>query len=340
MSEKPPNRALAIVLAVFLPSYAAGHWYVGQYRRGSFWVGVSLVGVLAFSNLGSFFEGAGMVGVFAAVGLLLVGWLGAVVDLMLIPRSRLTRVSWWKFGLIIVGLVFVFMGASEVARQSVEAFRMPSGSMAPTFFIGDHILVGKKDVQPPSRGKIVAFVYPFSKPDTEPQTFVKRVVGLPGDTLEFDAGHSIINGWRVPECKVGAYAVEEPGSIFLPGELFVEFLGEAAYLVWYHDDFAHQFEGPFHVEPNEVWVLGDNRHNSSDSRRWRGGEGAGVPYDHIVGRTLFIWMSDHPGRFGAELDAASLTKSFPDQIATGIQNCLTQRPSQTLPPANPAAVQP
>jgi signal peptidase I len=237
------------------------------------------------------------------------------------------------------GVVIGFMGVSQMAHHSIEAFRMPSGSMAPTFFIGDHFMVGKRNVLPSSRGKVVAFVYPFSAPNTESHTFVKRVVGIPGDTLEFDAGHPIINGWHVPECKVGAYAVEEPGSV-LPGELFVEFLGEEAYLVWYQDDYPHNFEGPFHVEPDETWVLGDNRHNSSDSRRWRAGQGAGVPDDYIVGRTLFIWMSEHPGRFGAALDAASLAKSFPDHIATGIQECLNQRPSQTLPPAKPATVQP
>ena len=105
----------------------------------------------------------------------------------------------------------------------VEAFKIPSGSMLPTLQIQDHIFVNKfiygPEIPfthtrlfanlPPKRGDVMVFIYPDPNPDNPRQDFIKRVIALPGDTLEADGGHPIINGWKVPSCDVGPYEFYE-----------------------------------------------------------------------------------------------------------------------------------
>ncbi|HEY5960251.1 MAG TPA: signal peptidase I, partial [Polyangiaceae bacterium] len=189
----------------------------------------------------------------------------------------------------------------------VEAFKIPSGSMLPTLQLQDHIFVNKLvygppipwtksrlfDSLPPRRGDVIVFEYPNPEPGPR-QDYIKRVIALPGDTLEVIGGHPIINGWRVPNCDAGPYEFEEGEGMRRRGELFVEFLGDYSYLTLYLDGMPQLEEGPYHVAPGEVWVLGDNRHNSSDSRAWNNRLGGGAPYENIKGRALFVWLTFGP----------------------------------------------
>lgn len=236
----------------------------------------------------------------------------------------------------------------------VEAFKIPSGSMKPTLQIGDHIFVSKFaygpklpliDARifenfPPSRGDVIVFEYPDPNLENERQDFIKRVIAIPGDTLEVDSGHPIINGWRVPSCKVGKYT-DDDGSGFgrHSGELFVEFLGETAYLALYDDHHFPQRQGPYEVKPGEVWVMGDNRHNSLDSRAWQGANGAlgaGVPYDNIKGRAMIVWFPASRMLVNV-MGKPILPDAAPDELVVAIDRCLAQRPSpaQTVPPPSP-----
>jgi signal peptidase I len=234
----------------------------------------------------------------------------------------------------------------------VEAFKIPSGSMKPTLQIGDHIFVNKFiygpklpildkrifDSLPPTRGDVMVFEYPDPNPQNERQDFIKRVIALPGDTLEVDSGHPIINGWRVPSCRVGKYVYEE-SDMFGPhsGELFVEYLGETAYLAVYDDNFLPQRQGPYHVAEGEIWVMGDNRHNSSDSRAWLrpdGRRGAGVPYDNIKGRAMIVWwplsrMLVHV------MGKPQLPPGASPDVQAAVDRCLEHRPppEQSQPPS-------
>lgn len=239
----------------------------------------------------------------------------------------------------------------------VEAFKIPSGSMLPTLQIQDHIFVNKFaygptvpftkarlfERMPPKYGDVMVFEFPDPNPENPRQDFIKRVIAGPGDTLAVEAGHPIINGWRVPSCVVGNYEFQEGDErVTKRGELFVEFLGEYSYLTVFEDDRFDGRQGPYHVAPGEVWVLGDNRNNSSDSRAWYGGRGGGVPFANIKGRALFVWMS-----FGADggitwdrlltnvMGRPRLPKEAADELDAGIEKCLAQRPpiSQTTPPA-------
>jgi signal peptidase I len=228
--------------------------------------------------------------------------------------------------------------------------------MLPTLQIQDHIFVNKLAYGPeipftsvrlwtslpPKRGDVIVFVYPDTQPDNPSQDFIKRAIALPGDTLDVEGGHPIINGWRVPSCRVGEYGYHEGASNPLKhGELFVEFLGESSYLTLYEEGRTEGKQGPYHVKAGETWVLGDNRNNSSDSRAWYGGRGGGVPDANLKGRALFVWWGDPLA--DRLLVNVMGTPQVPKAGATpaiidGIKRCLASRPpvSMTTPPP-PAA---
>jgi signal peptidase I len=255
--------------------------------------------------------------------------------------------------------IFVAIGVALLLRAFViEAFKIPSGSMLPTLQIQDHIFVNKLaygpqipftsvrlwSSLPPERGDVIVFVYPDNPPDAPSQDFIKRAIALPGDTLVVEGGHPIINGWRVPSCRVGTYEYREGSSNPLKrGELYIEFLGDLSYLTLFEDGRTDGEQGPYYVKPGETWVLGDNRNNSSDSRAWYHGRGGGVPDANLKGRALFVWWGDpltdrlFVGVMGRpELPKAGATPA----ILAGINNCLASRPpvSMTTPP--PPAVGP
>jgi signal peptidase I len=124
------------------------------------------------------------------------------------------------------------------------------------------------------------------------------------------------------------------------GELFVEYLGERAYLTQYEDNRSEGRQGPYHVKPGDTWVLGDNRNNSMDSRAWFGGRGAGVPDANIKGRAMFVWWGVALDRlFMNVLGTPRLPKGAPADIVKGIDDCLAKRPplSETSPPPPAAA---
>jgi signal peptidase I len=228
----------------------------------------------------------------------------------------------------------------------VEAFKIPSGSMLPTLQIDDHIFVNKFTYgpklpfigtriatdMPPERGDVIVFEFPDPAPGQEGQDFIKRVIAMPGDTLEVRHGQPIINGWKVPRCRVGQYPFRQnDGNASDVGELFVEFLGDAAYLTVYDGGAAMAYEGPFRVPSGEIYVMGDNRNNSHDSRKWHGGKGGGVPFANIQGRAMRVWwplsrmlvpVMGHP----------ELPKGMSPALTEGIDRCLAQRPNETTPP--------
>ncbi len=234
----------------------------------------------------------------------------------------------------------------------VEAFKIPSGSMLPTLQIGDHIFVNKfiygpmlpftktrlVPRMPPSRGDVIVFENPDHGPSDEREDYIKRVIALPGDVLEADGGHPIINGFRVPSCRVGTYTFsEQADGPTDTGELYVEFLGERSYLTFYEASHERRREGPFVVQDGEIWVFGDNRNNSRDSRAWFGGRGGGVPYDNIKGRAMFVWLP--VDRFLVNvMGSPQLPNGAPAEMVRGIATCLQNRPpiSATTPPPPPA----
>ncbi len=185
----------------------------------------------------------------------------------------------------------------------VEPFQIPSGSMKPTLEVGDFILVNKFaygirlpvidtkviEVDNPQRGDVMVFRYP-SDPSIN---YIKRVVGLPGDRIEYTQGKRLlINGEPIAEKLLG----EEPGSLGSV-TLYQEHLGQVEHVIRKEMSRMRRDPGGQWVVPQgHYFMMGDNRDNSNDSRFWRDRNipqelWGMVPDDHIVGKAFAIWMS-------------------------------------------------
>jgi signal peptidase I len=162
----------------------------------------------------------------------------------------------------------------------VQAFKIPTGSMEENLLIGDHLLVNKFVFGPTAtglerallptgtikRGDVIVFKYP-EEPDRD---FIKRVIGLPGETVEVREKKVYING-------VG---LNEPYVHFLqPPSTNSEFYETTSF------DVRERY-GPVTVPSNQYFVMGDNRDNSQDSRYW-----GFLPRDNVKGKALVIYWS-------------------------------------------------
>lgn len=185
----------------------------------------------------------------------------------------------------------------------VEPFQIPSGSMKPTLEVGDFILVNKFaygirlpvldakviPVGDPQRGDVMVFRYP-SDPNIN---YIKRVVGVPGDSIRYTSDKRLyINDQLVAETLIG----EEPGTLGSV-TLHKEKLGAAEHLI-------RKEMTRYRIEPGKQWkvpaehyfMMGDNRDNSNDSRYWNDPK---IPKDllgmvpdrNIVGKAFAVWMS-------------------------------------------------
>lgn len=169
----------------------------------------------------------------------------------------------------------------------IQAYKIPSGSMEPTLLIGDHIIVNKLDygfrmpdsffgltpfsseipygkylfsIESVRRGEVVVFVFP----EDRTKDFIKRVVAIPGDTVEVRAGMLYLNGGRVPDLHAH---FEKSAVERVPGS-------------------QADFMPPLKLGPNQYFMMGDNRDHSYDSRFW-----GPITRDAIEGRAMFIYWS-------------------------------------------------
>jgi signal peptidase I len=200
----------------------------------------------------------------------------------------------------------------------VEAFKIPSGSMIPNLLIGDHLFVSKFTygirvpfthhwiyrIRNPERGESIVFTFP----EDPSKDFIKRVVGISGDKVLVSGDEIWVNGARLQrtavqidglgpdqhrlniikpaEAKESSRRYQIP---YFPGWDQFHYAYENAhnhrYLVQY-DQFVNYQEIELTVPEESLFVMGDNRDNSSDSRDW-----GFVPMKNLKGKALFIWLS-------------------------------------------------
>ena len=178
----------------------------------------------------------------------------------------------------------------------VQAYKIPTGSMEENLLIGDHLLVNKFVFGPTAtalerallpmgtirRDDVIVFKYP-EDPDRD---FIKRVIGLPGETVEVREKKVYING----------KPLDEP---------FVHFLQPAATPSEFHEltssDVRERY-GPVTVPPDQYFMMGDNRDNSADSRYW-----GFLRRDYIKGRAVVIYWSYQADREDYQEDGAGAT---------------------------------
>lgn len=178
-----------------------------------------------------------------------------------------------------IGIAVVL--ALIIKTSIIEAYKIPSASMEDTLLVGDFLLANKfiygaripvfgwrlPKIDEIERGDVVIFIYPV-----DGQTkYIKRCVGIPGDTITVVDKNLFVNGQRFPDSAYTKYDnyIEPRG----PG-------GKSS-----PDNY-----GPYVVPPNNYFMMGDNRDNSADSRYW-----GTVPYPNVLGKALWIhwsWDSD------------------------------------------------
>jgi signal peptidase I len=171
----------------------------------------------------------------------------------------------------------------------VEPFQIPSSSMVPTLQVGDYILVNKYTYGirlPVLRTKVLALNEPqrgdvmvFFPPHMNDTYFIKRVVGLPGDTVTYRNKRLYVNGQEIPEEPLAV--LPEGRSRYRVG---LETLGADTHL-FQVDEARPAQDFSVVVKPGHYFMMGDNRDNSSDSRIW-----GQVPEKDIVGKAFAVWM--------------------------------------------------
>ena len=178
-----------------------------------------------------------------------------------------------------------------------EPFKIPSGSMIPTLLVGDFIIVNKYayglrlpvvnrkivDIGEPERGDVVVFRYPV-----DPRVnFIKRLVGLPGDTITYRNKRLFINGEEVETVEQGLYAGTDVkcSTPRADADRYRETLGDVTHDILIHAKSGSR-NGQWEVPEGHYFVMGDNRDRSNDSREW-----GFVPEDHLMGRAVGIWLN-------------------------------------------------
>ena len=223
-------------------------------------------------------------------------------------QAHILAQPWWLDWT--AGLFPVIISVFFLRSFLVEPFKIPSGSMIPTLLVGDLILVNKfhyglripvintkiTNGEKPQRGDVMVFRYP-PKPSLD---YIKRVVGLPGDTVAYLNKRLTINGKTIETQSVPEFFDEDSMRYF---KQYQEALGAQPHRLLNDDDRpafipgVEKFPGfeacnytiegvTCKVPEGHYFMMGDNRDNSMDSRYW-----GFVPEKNIVGKAFFVWMN-------------------------------------------------
>jgi signal peptidase I len=221
--------------------------------------------------------------------------------------SRLSPRRTWELVKSLAGTLAIFL---FLRTFFVEAYRIPSGSMIPSLLVGDWLFVNKLVYGPhlpftsynfpgyaePKRGEIVVFESPYQPDEAQigndpTPTLVKRLIGMPGDTLYMRDGVVYVNGiaqrqgYTSPEQEKGDPNLTDPLFDWQKKFGLATSRFGAAPAQPTHDNW-----GPLVVPASHFWMMGDNRYASKDSRYW-----GFVPRKNVRGRPLFVYYSYVPG---------------------------------------------
>ena len=207
--------------------------------------------------------------------------------------SKANKPIWreWLESLIVIAILAIIIRSFIVAP-----FKIPSSSMVPTLEVGDYLFVLRYTYgfripltniqllsEPAKRGDVAVFVYP----EDESKDYIKRIIGVPGDVIEYQNNRLSVNGQLMPVKEKGnrAYFLGD-NSVDVSG-LYDEQLFDVKHDILLKDYSIR--DGKWTVPEGHFFVLGDNRNNSRDSRFW-----GFVPQSYLVGRAAIVWWSwDH-----------------------------------------------
>ncbi len=211
-------------------------------------------------------------------------------------------------------ILYAVLIAVAVRTFAYEPFNIPSGSMIPTLLIGDYLFVSKASYgysryslpfglplidgrvwfESPERGDVVV----FKLPTDDSTDYIKRVVGLPGDTIQVQAGILYVNGVPVKRERIEDYVDERPSGESFRYAQYLETLpnGVVHRIIERSDSEPLDNTDVYAVPPGHYFAMGDNRDSSQDSRVT--GRVGFIPEENLVGRAEFLFFStDGSARF-------------------------------------------
>ncbi|MBI4228243.1 MAG: signal peptidase I [Deltaproteobacteria bacterium] len=222
-------------------------------------------------------------------------------ELESINKEHLSKFGKSRLRQNIEALLFAVILALLIRTFIIQPFKIRSGSMMSTLLVGDHLLVSKfiygtkipftNNILLPLReikhGDVIVFKYPNNENDSSKNGvhYIKRVVGLPGDRIDINGRGLIVNGVELPLNFVGDYYDDRFGTRY---DKYEEDLLGKKHIVIYEKgrDYTQRGNLPVVVPPGHVFVMGDNRDNSQDSRFW-----GFVPIHDIEGQAFITHWS-------------------------------------------------
>lgn len=274
---------LALLLSLLLPGY--GQFYNGEVNKAIwFFLGLLLLPIAAavialyVPSRWLLITGAGY------VLLAVLGWLYNAIDAFRVARRQVAYVvqPWQRSGgyvLVFITCALVIIPALNAYIRShwVETFRVPSGSMEPTIMTGDMLFANKHYNCPGcshtlKRGDLVI----FAPPNSRRHYFIKRVIGLPGEHVRIDGTTIYINGKPLTAGQLS----------LAKGVQVTETDGKATWQVVWENPKANLPQTDLKIPMGQVFMLGDNRTASNDSRFF-----GVVPLDSVIAQAKVVWLS-------------------------------------------------
>jgi len=284
-TQKPRNPLMAALMSLILPGF--GQLYNGEVNRGLLlFIGFALCSIPLMVLIALYLPSSLMLPMLVLANVVAVGlWVYGIGNAWKTARTlkNYTLKPWQTSGVYLAtflcAMLFIFPTMIQYVRTNlVESFHLPSASMEPSVMTGDVIFSNKQYNKPNggasavTRGDIGIFVYPNNRT----QYFIKRIIALPGDNIEIQNRQVFINGKALSRGE----AVQSQTHLTV-----TEKLGDKEYQVqWLTSDADTMLQ--LTVPPGEVFVLGDNRSASNDSRKF-----GTVPMRDVVGKAGQIWFS-------------------------------------------------
>jgi len=298
MTNKPRKPIFAAAMSAILPGF--GQLYNGQLNRALwFFLVYVLVAVPGFAFIALYLP-AWTTTPLLAISLLvtLATWITSIIDAWLGARARSTfQPRAWQTSalyfttLLICNLLILPLVTVYVRGNQVQSHHVPSGSMSPNILTGDYLFTDMRYNCPScrgavKRGDIAVFVYPNNRT----HHYIKRVVGLPGDEIRIEGEQVFVNDQPLAERESGS------GDDMLQLETY----GDRQWQVtWKPTDTpinpdvaaadTQMDSAGITIKPGHVFMLGDNRNNSRDSRHF-----GSVPLSDVVGQARQVWFSWGP----------------------------------------------
>jgi signal peptidase I len=297
-ATRPAARKPVLAVLLSMAATGLGHIYCGRLTKGLilFFISFAFAPIMVRAAQSTASTGV-LLMVVGSIVLMLAVFFYAVVDSGLLARrigsdyERREYNRWYLYLVMIAVAVGYPADMSGTIRDHIlQAFRIPSASMTPNILPGDHVFLNKVAYRrrAPQRGDVVVFVYP----DDRRLFFIKRIVALPGDTIEIRNNQVRINDRVLDTARLDPAAI----NFNAPADTF--FLEEQnhlrAYPIMMQAD-GMQDQPKIIVPHGHCFVLGDNRANSRDSRHF-----GPIPLADVKGRVDYIyWPAQSWSRFGA-----------------------------------------